>query len=117
MIGGCGSGDDDGAGGGGITAPTVTGTSVTVELTEFALALSDTTFSQGTYTFVAQEAGQAPHALSIAGPGVETMSTDVLSPGDPDAQLTVTLRAGTYELWCPVGSHREQGMDTTITVQ
>jgi uncharacterized cupredoxin-like copper-binding protein len=40
----------------------------------------------------------------------------VIDPGGADETLTVTLQAGTYELWCPVGSHREQGMETTITV-
>lgn len=116
LLGACGSGDGDDEAGV-TTTPTsaVTGTPVNADLTEFAITLSETTFTPGTYTFVAREQGQAPHALSIRGPGVETTSTDVLSPGDPDAPLTVTLSAGEYELWCPVGSHRAQGMETTIT--
>jgi uncharacterized cupredoxin-like copper-binding protein len=28
----------------------------------------------------------------------------------------VTLQAGTYEVWCPIGNHRAMGMDTTLTV-
>ena len=28
----------------------------------------------------------------------------------------VTLPAGTYDIWCPVGSHRDQGMVGTLTV-
>lgn len=96
--------------------PTIEGTQVSAELTEFAITLDTTTFSAGTYTFVAKEQGQAPHALSIEGPGVDTTSTDVLNPGDADAALTVDLSPGTYTLWCPVGDHRSQGMELTITV-
>ena len=40
-----------------------------------------------------------------------------LSPGQSGV-LTVDLsKPGTYEFYCPVGNHREQGMEGTITVQ
>jgi plastocyanin len=55
------------------------------------------------------------HALAITGPGVPATRTDVLSPGGT-AQLTVTLQAGSYELWCPVDGHKGLGMDTHIQV-
>lgn len=97
-------------------SPSVQGTVVTAQLTEFSIKLDRSTFAAGTYTFLVQERGQAPHALSIEGPGVEAESSDVLSPGDPDAALVVDLEAGTYTLWCPVGTHRSQGMEVTITV-
>lgn len=92
------------------------GSSVTAALTEFTIELSRQTFEAGTYTFVAEEKGQAPHALSIEGPGVDTVSTPVIQPGGGAESLTVTLEPGTYELWCPVGSHKQQGMDLTVTV-
>jgi uncharacterized cupredoxin-like copper-binding protein len=107
------------------TSPSVTsdaspagngGTSVTAALTEFRIELSQRAFEAGSYTFVAEEKGQAPHALSIEGPGVDTVSTPVIQPGAAAESLTVTLKTGTYELWCPVGSHRQQGMELTITV-
>ncbi|MDQ6657996.1 MAG: hypothetical protein M3Z00_07200 [Actinomycetota bacterium] len=28
----------------------------------------------------------------------------------------MTLQKGTYELYCPVGNHKQMGMDTHITV-
>lgn len=31
--------------------------------------------------------------------------------------LTADLQRGTYELWCPVGQHRQLGMETTFTIQ
>lgn len=88
---------------------------MTVSETDFALRLSQTTFTPGTYTFVAENAGRTPHSLAISGPGVATTETDVLQPGET-ARLTVTLREGEYELWCPVGNHRGLGMDARIQV-
>ncbi|MEU5599983.1 hypothetical protein [Streptomyces sp. NPDC020298] len=32
------------------------------------------------------------------------------------ARLTVTLRAGSYELWCSIDKHREPSMDTHFQV-
>ena len=31
--------------------------------------------------------------------------------------LSVDLEAGEYTYYCPVGSHRQQGMEGTLTVQ
>ena len=117
LLSACAGDTDDGDGSpGSDLPPRIEGTEVTAELTEFAITLDETRFPAGTYTFVAQERGQAPHALSIEGPGLDTASTDVLNPGDADAALTVDLAAGPDTLWCPVGDHRSQGMEVTITV-
>ncbi|WP_201777211.1 hypothetical protein [Streptacidiphilus neutrinimicus] len=105
------------------TAATTTGgasggsgaTTVTVTETEFMLHLSQTSFTPGSYTFVAKDAGHVSHALAIAGPGVPTTQTGTLDPG-ASANLTVTLQKGSYELWCPVDSHKSLGMDTHIQV-
>ncbi|WP_370065566.1 hypothetical protein [Streptacidiphilus sp. MAP5-3] len=83
--------------------------------TEFKLTLSTTAFKPGAYTFVAQNAGTVSHALAISGPGVPTHQTPILSPGGK-ADLSVTLKPGSYELWCPVDGHKALGMDTHITV-
>ena len=119
VLAGCGSGDSGDGGGtaSGGPSPTATGTPVSAALTDYAIDLSETTVAPGTYTFRVEEKGEVPHALSISGPGLDTTSTDVLEPGDSEAELTVILEAGTYEVWCPVGSHRAQGMETSITVQ
>lgn len=99
------------SGGGGDAA----GTTVTVTETEFKLALSQTTFRPGTYTFVADNKGQVTHALEVDGPGAHDKATGSLSSGKT-GRLTVTLQKGTYELFCPVGNHKQQGMETHITV-
>lgn len=49
--------------------------------------------------------------------GQETeWSIDSLQPGDSET-LTANLQPGTYTVYCPVGNHREQGMEMTITVE
>lgn len=90
-------------------------TTVMVTETEFHLELSQTAFSPGRYTFVAVNAGTAPHALAISGPGVFGARTAELEPGE-SGYLTVSLQPGEYELWCPIGDHREEGMEARIQV-
>jgi plastocyanin len=58
--------------------------------------------------------GGAPHALAIRGHGVDE-SSDVIDGGD-STEFTVSLEDGTYEIYCPVGDHEEQGMVGTLTV-
>ncbi len=90
-------------------------TTVMVTETEFAIKLSQDTFTPGTYTFVTKNAGSATHALEIEGPGLDEAKTANLGSGKSQ-DLTVTLRPGTYKLYCPVGNHEAQGMKLEITV-
>jgi uncharacterized cupredoxin-like copper-binding protein len=88
---------------------------VEVSATEFALKLPTTTFAPGTYTFVMNDDGHATHAIELQGPGVDGVKSGVVGPGG-STSLTATLQKGTYTLWCPVGNHRAEGMQTTLTV-
>jgi uncharacterized cupredoxin-like copper-binding protein len=91
-------------------------TTVTATETEFHIALSQTTFSPGTYKFVAEDKGSASHNLVISGPGVNQAKTPgLISPGQSQA-VTVTLQKGTYDIFCGVPGHKAQGMDVQITV-
>jgi plastocyanin len=102
--------------GSGQAAGSTSGTQVTATLTEYHIALSTNTFAPGSYTFVTKNAGQVGHALEIDGPGVSDQRTPGdLAPGD-SANLTVTLSAGSYDLFCPVPGHKGLGMDVKITV-
>jgi uncharacterized cupredoxin-like copper-binding protein len=84
--------------------------------TEFHIALSQKTFSPGTYKFVATDKGQLQHNLVINGPGVNQMKTPgLLSPGQ-SGSVTVTLAKGTYDIFCGVPGHKAQGMDVHVTV-
>ena len=94
---------------------TTAASQVIAELDDFTIRLSPSAFSAGPHTFVAEQVGQSPHALAIKGPGVDT-ATETIAAGGASQQLTVSLQPGTYELWCPVGSHRAQGMTITVNV-
>jgi plastocyanin len=90
-------------------------TEVTATETEFKIALSQSTFTAGAYTFKAVNSGKFPHALTIVGPGVASVKTAILTPGK-SASVTVTFQAGSYEIYCQVDHHKALGMDLHITV-
>ena len=92
-----------------------TGTVVTANESEFKISLSSTTFTPGRYTFIAKNVGQTAHALEIDGPGVSDRKTPTISPG-ASTPVTVALQKGSYEVYCPVDSHKAMGMDLHITV-
>ncbi|KAA5834659.1 hypothetical protein F1721_12080 [Saccharopolyspora hirsuta] len=87
---------------------------VTVGMVEFRLE-QPAWLPPGRYTFHAVNAGRAPHALEISGPGVGDVRTPVVQSGGA-ADLTVTLGPGVYDFWCPVGNHRQQGMQLYVRV-
>lgn len=91
------------------------GTKVTVSEDEFNIKLDRSSFPPGAYTFVADNTGKFPHALTIDGPGISDQGTATLSPGS-SGSVTVTLQNGSYEIYCPVDGHKSKGMDTHITV-
>jgi hypothetical protein len=66
--------------------------------------------------FAVTNEGSIPHAFEIKGPGIER-ETRQIEPGD-SATLALTLRAGSYEVYCPVGegSHKKLGMVARLVV-
>ena len=98
------------------TALALTGSPVMVTESDFRIALSLKTFSAGTYIFHIVNSGATSHALEIEGPGlVSDARSALVSPG-VSGSLTVTLSKGTYDVYCPVGNHKDMGMETSITV-
>jgi plastocyanin len=55
-----------------------------------------------------------PHAVAIEGNGVEE-SSETINGGS--TTLSADLEAGEYTFYCPVGSHRDGGMEGTLTVE
>jgi len=111
---GCSSGSSSSAGSGG-GGGSGSGIRVTATETEWHIALSRTSFSPGTYTFVAVDKGHSSHNLNVVGPGVNSNIGVLLSPGG-SASVTVTLRKGTYDIFCSVPGHQAKGMDVRIKV-
>jgi len=75
---------------------------VEVVLEEGAVELPSTA-SAGSVTFVVENAGQKAHGVALSGP-VETQLDERLKAGQ-GATFTSTLKAGTYEVYCPVEGH------------
>lgn len=113
--GGGGSASSDAPSGASSGASKASGTRVTVTETEYGLKLSRSSFAPGTYTFVADNAGKVTHALSVDGPGVEDAKTKNIQSGQ-QATLTVTFKKGKYDLYCPIDSHKQLGMNKNIQV-
>ena len=89
---------------------------ISVSATEFSFDPGTIQIDQpGTYTFSLTNDGSVQHALEIEGQGVEE-ETETLDPGS-SGQVTVTFsKTGTYEFYCPVDGHRDQGMEGALTV-
>ena len=68
----------------------------------------------GRVRFEVKNTGKFPHALSISGAGVKA-KTKLIQPGT-SAVLLVTLKSGSYALWCPVPGHAAQGMKSNLSV-
>jgi hypothetical protein len=86
----------------------------TIRVTErdFRITLSATHAPVGPVRFEIRNTGHFAHAIAIAGPGV-SKRTAVVRPGK-SAVLMVTIRPGSYALWCPVPGHAARGMKTTL---
>lgn len=93
------------------------GQTMTMDLKDFTLNPSTITVNgPGTYTFHVTNSGPSPHALTIEGNGMDEMKTPTLQNGGT-ADLQVTLKSGTYRMYCPVDHHQDEGMKGTLTVK
>jgi uncharacterized cupredoxin-like copper-binding protein len=106
----CGSDDEQ------ETTPGATsGQTIQISATDFMFEPSRILLDQaGEYTFRLTNDGGTEHALEIDGQGVEE-ETETIGPGET-AELTMTLEAGEYEMYCPVDGHREMGMEGSVSV-
>lgn len=87
---------------------------VEVELTEFNIDMP-ASLPGGTTVFEVTNAGTTEHNFEIEGQGLVEVFETNLQPGETRT-LQVDLLSGTYEVYCPVGNHREEGMSVELTV-
>jgi PQQ system protein len=92
----------------------------TIQISENEFSLDPSTISlpqTGTYEFEITNDGQITHALEIeeGGDGAEAETGDI-EPGETTTLRFTFSADGSYEMYCPIGNHRDEGMDGTITV-
>ncbi len=90
------------------------GQKVSVGEVEYKIELPKTTFAPGKYTFEVENKGRIPHNLTIKGPG-GTEATQDISAGS-SSSVTVKLERGTYDFYCSIPGHKQQGMEQKVTV-
>lgn len=113
----CGGDDEE-------PAPTNEGTEqLTLEITaeepgsgRYAFDPAELTADSGEITIEMESPGdlKAPHSVSLEGDGVSEAG-EVVDPGGTST-VTAQLEPGDYTYFCPVGDHRAQGMEGTLTV-
>lgn len=89
---------------------------VAVKLSEWKVELSVASVAPGPVRFNVTNVGSVPHAFEVEGGGVER-ETPIIQPG-ATGTLELTLKAGHYEIYCPVGSdsHKKLGMNIKFEV-
>ena len=75
---------------------------------------SSLTAKAGKVTIVMDNPSDLPHAVEIEGNGVEVAGDTVIKGGVSEA--SADLKAGEYAFYCPVGNHKDAGMEGTLTV-
>src|SRR6266513_1232420 len=99
-------------------AATGAGGAVNLTATDFKFNPSDPTVKSGKVTFNEKNDGQVTHSLEIEDvtPGHDQELEGDVAPGQ-SGTLTVDLKPGKYEFYCPVDNHKEMGMEGEITVK
>ena len=75
---------------------------------------SSLTAKAGKVMIVMDNPSDLPHAVEIEGNGVEVAGDTVMKGGVSEA--SADLKPGEYEFYCPVGNHKDAGMEGTLTV-
>jgi plastocyanin len=68
----------------------------------------------GSVTIELVNDSETPHAVEVEGNGVEEESETITGA---TTELTVDLEAGEYVFYCPVGQHRQNGMEGQLLVE
>ena len=120
---GCGSDDNSDSGGGSTSTPASGssgggggGSSVSLSAPQDGSKKFDqatVTAKAGTVTIKFSNPSSVPHAVELEGNGVEKAG-DVVTSGE--SSFSLDLKPGEYTYYCPVGSHRDEGMEGKLTV-
>jgi uncharacterized cupredoxin-like copper-binding protein len=69
----------------------------------------------GTVTITMDNPSSVPHGVAVKGNGANKVGQIVQKGGK--STISVTLKSGKYEFYCPVPGHEQAGMKGTLTVQ
>jgi uncharacterized cupredoxin-like copper-binding protein/quercetin dioxygenase-like cupin family protein len=94
--------------------PAATAGEVAVSLSEYTIEMP-TELPAGLTTFTITNAGTMEHNFEVEGQGIEEELEANLAPGE-SGTLTLDLAPGTYEIYCPVADHADEGMRLELTV-
>lgn len=130
-LGACGGGDDNSSSGSGSSSgssssPSSSGGSsgggakVALAATEsgglgFDKKTASAKAGNVTLTLDNPSSDKLPHAIAVEGQGVDK-DGETVQPGGKST-VTAKLKPGKYTFYCPVGSHRQSGMEGTLTVK
>jgi uncharacterized cupredoxin-like copper-binding protein len=89
---------------------------VNVTLSEWKVVLDRDTVRAGRVTFKVTNGGTITHGFFVRGPGVAEGAHEI--PAGETGSLTVALKPGTYEVYCPLAdlTHRAAGMTHKLVV-
>lgn len=87
---------------------------VEVELVDFDINMP-ASIPAGPTVFEVTNNGGAPHNFEIERQGIERVFENNLQSGETQT-MEVDLPPGTYTIYCPVGNHRQMGMELQLTV-
>jgi plastocyanin len=98
-------------------SPTESAGTLSLQADQSQLKFDKTALSarSGKVTIVMKNPSTLPHDVAIEGNGVDVKGKTVTQGGTSTA--TATLKAGTYTFYCSVDSHRQAGMEGTLTVK
>lgn len=87
---------------------------VEVGLIEHEINMPDS-IPAGPTVFEVTNNGSAPHNFEIEGQGIERVFEVNLQPGETQT-MEVDLVPGSYTIYCPVGNHRQMGMELQLNM-
>ena len=93
------------------------GGTVSLTASEYKFSPSDPTVKSGQVTFSEKNAGTIIHSLEIENVNGQDKELEGGVAAGQTGTLTVNLKPGKYEFYCPIDNHKQMGMTGEITVK